>query len=1225
MKLLKVRIKNLNSLRGEFVINFDEAPLKNTGLFVITGSTGAGKSTILDAITLALFGRVPRFEDMSVSKKTEQIMTYGVHSSYAEVEFQAEKGKYRAKWLLSKTKMGNFRPIKRELAELLEGQEDQVLATKVKDIDNLITELLGGLDFKRFTRSVLLAQGEFVQFLKGTEDRSKILERITNSEKYSKISIHAFDRHKEEVLNLEKLQEKADTVQLLSTEDIELLQENLDEHSKQQQELETGSNELQTQLKWLQELQKLTQQQVELEQVLALLKIEETAQEENFERLAKHLKVVEYQPALQELEQLDKNIQETVLAISAIEKNIQDLDENAKEYTHLQEEKTKAFKALKAELEKSALVFEKVLQLDANIVHTQKNAAQYLTGLKEQQAKETLQNKNLSSLVSQQKTLNQELKNRQTWLEERQVFQLLVDSPIVFELKTQQKDWSTALAQQKERKSRLANIEKKLDHSQKQISSNTTAIAATHTALQKSQEQYAKLLQKQAKEKHSRSHQETIKAIQENHINLDELLLNLIELEEEAKKRQATQIAISDIDEQIQNLEIQLEHLDQASLNLDQQQQDVDQLVSYKEMVHQEQLNKQSLEEHRHHLEEGKECPLCFSIEHPFRAMDLDINFVESQAKKELAKAKAQKKKVDQAILKLINNQSTLHSTAKNLGSQREKLLVALYASENKIHDFIEDNDLDIDLLLHEENTLPEQIQGTKKLIAEERQLLEKLQELYYTIQQQENTINSTETQLQLLEEQATEYQEEQKELLKLLKTLDKELAELKNSINNILKPFGKNADLKQLDSTIQELENAQKDYQNYSSLQEKSQQELTVLANKITDSKNQQTVLAKEIEARTTVWEAIEKQLQELKEERTAIFGDKNPQTERQRLQQQLNKQELLIQQLVLQLQEAKTQLATQQGSLNEKEKQLAKNQKSYTEKQQKLLKIAQNIGFETLEDLQKSILPKDKAQGLAAVQKKIKDNIRQTQHKQEEVSSTLQKMQGDLVTTEEESILLEKYQLIQTQLKAALENTGAIKQKLQHHQEQKDRHQQLLDAISQQKKEVHRWGKLNELIGSKSGKKFRTFAQSITLNQLIHLANKHLSYFVNGRYCLEKRQGETLELDIVDTFQANNKRPLNTLSGGESFLASLALALGLSDLASGKAKIESLFIDEGFGTLDEETLQFALNALQTLQAKGKTIGIISHIAQLKRAIATQVQVTKRGGGFSEVKVVET
>ena len=153
------------------------------------------------------------------------------------------------------------------------------------------------------------------------------------------------------------------------------------------------------------------------------------------------------------------------------------------------------------------------------------------------------------------------------------------------------------------------------------------------------------------------------------------------------------------------------------------------------------------------------------------------------------------------------------------------------------------------------------------------------------------------------------------------------------------------------------------------------------------------------------------------------------------------------------------------------------------------------------------------------------------------------------------------------------------------------------------------------------KNGKKFRVFAQGLTLKRLVQLANRHLKK-LNARYFIEKRHDEDLQLDIVDLYQANTKRSMSTLSGGESFLVSLALALGLSDLAGKNTQIESLFIDEGFGTLDEKTLDIAIETLENLQAKGKTIGVISHVRALKERISTQIQVIKKGGGMSTLRM---
>lgn len=168
----------------------------------------------------------------------------------------------------------------------------------------------------------------------------------------------------------------------------------------------------------------------------------------------------------------------------------------------------------------------------------------------------------------------------------------------------------------------------------------------------------------------------------------------------------------------------------------------------------------------------------------------------------------------------------------------------------------------------------------------------------------------------------------------------------------------------------------------------------------------------------------------------------------------------------------------------------------------------------------------------------------------------------------------------------------------------------------------EALRWGRLRELIGSSDGAKFSRFAQSLTLRQLIGLANEHLKVLAE-RYRLMAAPGDDLDLRIVDLYQANADRPMESLSGGESFLASLALALGLSELASRHHPIDSLFIDEGFGTLDSETLEVALSALENLRSRGKTIGLISHVDLLKERLATQIRVSRLNGGRSSVEVV--
>jgi len=187
---------------------------------------------------------------------------------------------------------------------------------------------------------------------------------------------------------------------------------------------------------------------------------------------------------------------------------------------------------------------------------------------------------------------------------------------------------------------------------------------------------------------------------------------------------------------------------------------------------------------------------------------------------------------------------------------------------------------------------------------------------------------------------------------------------------------------------------------------------------------------------------------------------------------------------------------------------------------------------------------------------------------------------------------------------------------------------HEQAREKLKTLEKELHEvtelymdWAKLNDLLGSASGNKFKTLAQGYTLDILLNYANKHLEQLTK-RYKLEKIAG-TLALQIIDNDMLGEARTVYSLSGGESFLISLALALGLSSLSSNKMKIEYLFIDEGFGALDIDTLDIAMNALDNLQTQGRKIGVISHVEEMKERISTQIRVTKSVNGKSYIQIV--
>ncbi|MBC3934783.1 hypothetical protein H8K47_05365 [Undibacterium sp. CY7W] len=170
------------------------------------------------------------------------------------------------------------------------------------------------------------------------------------------------------------------------------------------------------------------------------------------------------------------------------------------------------------------------------------------------------------------------------------------------------------------------------------------------------------------------------------------------------------------------------------------------------------------------------------------------------------------------------------------------------------------------------------------------------------------------------------------------------------------------------------------------------------------------------------------------------------------------------------------------------------------------------------------------------------------------------------------------------------------------------------------QQTNQTRLWEQMRELIGSADGKKFRNYAQQITLDVLLAYANRHLQQLAR-RYRLQ-RIPDTLAMMVIDQDMADEQRSVHSLSGGESFLASLALALGLASLSSQRVKVESLFIDEGFGSLDADTLQIAMDALDSLQAQGRQVGVISHVQEMTERIATRILVQRASGGKSAITV---
>jgi exonuclease SbcC len=277
----------------------------------------------------------------------------------------------------------------------------------------------------------------------------------------------------------------------------------------------------------------------------------------------------------------------------------------------------------------------------------------------------------------------------------------------------------------------------------------------------------------------------------------------------------------------------------------------------------------------------------------------------------------------------------------------------------------------------------------------------------------------------------------------------------------------------------------------------------------------------------------------------------------------------------------------------------------------------------FKTLEQLKLARLPAIEAELLDAIYKQLGDRTTAANALIKQARGEIKTLLAEKVLTGEEA---ETFKSIQTELKderdKLLEDQTTRRSQLKTDTDNRKLREETDKHLEHEKKALAVWRKLRELIGSHDGGKFRKYAQSISLDILIRHANRHLEK-LSERYRICRDEEQTLNLQIEDLHQAGVKRPMASLSGGESFLVSLALALGLSDLAGRTVRIDSLFIDEGFGSLDPETLDVAIDALESLRQNHKTVGVISHVGLLKERISTQIIVEKQAGGVSKIRVV--
>ncbi|CAG35255.1 AAA family ATPase [Desulfotalea psychrophila] len=354
--------------------------------------------------------------------------------------------------------------------------------------------------------------------------------------------------------------------------------------------------------------------------------------------------------------------------------------------------------------------------------------------------------------------------------------------------------------------------------------------------------------------------------------------------------------------------------------------------------------------------------------------------------------------------------------------------------------------------------------------------------------------------------------------------------------------------------------------------------------------------------------------------DQRKKLYGDKNPADQEGRLNEAIadaEKAEKRARSLNSGLQE---KLTTARAHVESLGKRIEQREPDLKKAETDFSTALEPAGFAEEKQFLEARLTNNEREALSYRARKLDDAGTELKGRQKDRETRLASEIAKKLTDKSLEELEAQFKEYGESLKELGDAIAGFRHRLNENRAIKERIKEKQPAIEAQKKECGRWDLLHELIGSADGKKYRDFAQGLTFELMVHQANRQLVKMTD-RYLLIRDAEKPLELQVVDNYQGGDLRSTKNLSGGESFIVSLALALGLSSMASRKVRVDSLFLDEGFGTLDDDALEVALETLAGLRQEDKLIGVISHVPALKERIATQIQVMPLSGGRSSIQ----